>query len=366
MKNKFFRIKNLIPFTFGLLAMLGLAFVPTYTNNVSADPDITFTNASGDSSINVVAYGKDGELDLTSTNKNVVIENKGTFACQTVAWKDVEYFEIKITDTLPEAEVYNYQYSVIWNPAEIGEESIADFNNDRTEQLTFVSARSSTFVNNVKFYISDTAVLEENSYRATSDLKESQDQTGKWGIYQFIFTCNGTTHHSYVFEVTPENPDNIDDLLPVSVKESATRSKYSINSAYVCTLQVNDYYYVNHERLVWKVSGTSSGGEKYVLLPKDIPNDEKGKIKSLIADNSFNRTGPTFTFDFEIGGDWEITCSVVDESGNEIKTSNAIVITTVRVVESYVYILVIAGAVVIAVVVLTIIIVRAKKKEKVW
>ena len=365
---KLLNSKTILPILCGtLLATTGFCFSATSSQ---ADTIVMFTNASS-SYISVVAYDNNGEeLNLTSTQKNVSV-NGDYFGCQSVDWKDIRYFEINFNGSysLEFADTYNYQYSVIWNPTEVQEDNSVDFINDRIEQLDFYSQSTTSttnILNSVRFYIADTLDVPSNSFVATQNLKNAQKKTGKWGIYQFVFTCNGNTFTTNLFEVKATNPNELNQLLPVTIRESITRSKYSINNAYVLSLDKNDYYYVNHEKLVWKIKGVSSEGEKYVLLPEDITADEIGKTKSIIADNSFDRTGTSFTFDFEIAGDWEITCEVKNSENETIKTSNSIHVSTVKVVESYVYILVIAGAVVVAGILLAIIIIRSKKKERIW
>lgn len=369
------KLKKIILGSVGALFAATLAITPVAVQGVvSADGPVLLGGSS--SSISISMYDNNNH-EIVSTEKNVTVNDEpGKF--YSTNWKDIAYFDIDCSGIAIEAGLdnYSFQYNITWAPIELVEDGSISLQTDWVEQgtvLTGTKTQASAITKQIRFYIADIGTLDSHSYNASSTyigtgssrstLKAKQETRGAWGVYQFTFKVNENSYVSKLFEVKPTKVETISTDL--EVKSTTSRSKYSINNAYTLTVEGDEYQYVNRENLVWKISGKGADGKSYVLLPEDIEEGDT-TTKSLISDNSFNRTGTTFVFDTETGGNWQITCEAKSTDGLNDKVSEAVEVSTIRLVPSYLYIIIIGAAVVAAIIILVIVIVVTKKKEKIW
>lgn len=364
-KNRSNKSKNLILGCLGSLFALTIISTPLSVSNISlAEADTQFSG--GDSGFSVVVHDKDGNIKDLSATKTQVNLNSNYVDCYYVQWKDISYFEINFEDSLVNMDTYSYQYNLKWAPVEVIDNAI-DFKNDRVEYIDLISTTVETkteITRNLKYFIEEKAVTNGiNTFKASGDIKEKQKETGEWGVYQFSFTCNGETWSSDLYEVRSTKIAELTEH--PFINTTAIRSNYSIDNAYLCTITDNEYKYVNRRDLKWSVKGRGSNGSNYVLMPEDKASGDN-TTKTILSDNSYNRTGLSFTFDFEVSGNWEISCDAIDPVTGDKMTSNVIEVSTVKVVPSYLYIIVIGAVVLAATVALVVIIILSKKKERIW
>ena len=373
-KEKTNKLKKVFLGSLGVLFAAALAITPiTIKNTVVADTP-TFLGASSEMQVSV--YGRNGKQTLDDYIVNVDGEN---VTYQSILWKDITYFEIDCSGIAIDTgrESYDFQYNITWAPTKIINNEL-NIDTDWTVKGATVcrgrATTSSSITKKIRFYISDIREVDAHYYNASQayigtgssrkSLQSKQEARGAWGVYQFTFKVNDEdTYSSKLFEVKPTNIEDISAKLEVS--STPIRSKKTIDNAYSLAIKSDEYKFVDRENLVWKVTGKGSDGKSYVLLPEDKESSDT-TTQTIIADNSYNRTGTTFVFDPDIAGHWEITCEAKSSDGLNDKVSKPIEVSTVKIVPSYLYIIIIGAAVVVAVVILVVIIVVTKKKEKIW
>ena len=360
------KIKAVLLGCAGISLSLFLSASPITSTNLLVAESGSFINDAS-SNISVRMYDKNNTL-VTSEKKSVSIDTNN-YSYYSIKWQDVSYFDIVYSGPIAEGEKISYQFNVTWSPANVKDGKL-ELVTDRTEKREIIDTSASNeedVVKQIRFYVDDqTNNSISNSFNGNSVLGESYIDNGGWGIYQFNFICNGTAYNSDLFEVTPTKISDISPETSLSIKSEAVRSQYSINNAYILSITSPEYKYIERNNIVWKVSGEGSDGKKYVLLPSDIEEGDK-ETKSILSDDAFDRTGETFKFDFDISGNWEITCEITNpENTEDVRVSNVIKVSTVKIIPKNLIIWIVVGSVALAGIILTVIIILAKKKEKIW
>lgn len=365
MKTKSKNFKNKL--IGSILGVCALAMIVTPVATIAtAEPSnadvVGFTSATN-SSFSVKMFNKSHE-EIAVAGNSIIVESNA-FTVYSTDWKDLSRFEIEFNGDIPEGEVYNYQYSVTWTPLEIKEESL-EILNDNTEIKSIVSGKTSDkeeIPSKVTFYIELAETNKDaNIYYGNDVLGESYIKHGGWGIYQFSFNCNNSVSSSDLFEVKTTKLSDIPDAVFLK-KHPPIRSQYSIDNAYIFTIEGDEFKYIDRSLIKWMVSGEGSDGKKYVLRPSDIPENNTS-LKSLLTDESDDYYSTSFKFDFDVSGSWNISCVISD--GETTKESNVLPISTVEVIKQSTIIWIVVGSVAGAAVLLTLIIVLTKKKERIW
>jgi len=379
-------LKKIIFGTVGTCIAAALFVTPLTISNTNVFADSTDPIFSADDAkLSVVAYDKNG--NTLSGIAGTATANEVSYNTIQQNWEDLSYFKISYDKSeLPEETQFSYSYGVTFSQVNVIGGKI-DLKTDHTyiKTITTKTAESKNKINDIYFYVSgDINTTGEQNFQAntvlgTDDMSYSDingrnkiNIYGSWGVYQFSFTYNSlsssetpTTKSSKLVEVVPTDATTISAPLTFSYKEKS--SKYSISSAYYCKINCTAeegsdswrYAYVDRSKLIWKVEGTSAKGDNYVLLPSDIPTNDR-TTKSIL--NAYDNSGFDFLLDFDIAGTWEVTCSAT----NTTKVSEELTFSTVKVYSSVTIIIIVIVCVLVAAGVLTFILVRSKKKEKIW
>lgn len=360
--------KKLLLASIGLL--MGITCVVTPTVVVQRDTSSAATSYSYTQLVNkdnfvVTLYKKDGsEINYNNLEPaNSIIKNE---------WANVKYFTIEYNTSSLTGEYgaeFNYTYSATWTPLDCTSlNTIPTTANADSISKDIKLGKSTKYeiTNKIYFYVDELPEDKPNGiYVCGNDVfGESYIINGGWGLYQFSFDVDGGSKEavSYAFYLAPTDVKDIEISPNVTYKKVS--STKSMDNAYLFEISSPEYKYVKRSNLEWYVNGTSSSGEKYVLLYKDI-NGQEG-VNSIIPNNDYDRTGNAFLFDFGIAGTWDIQCKAISSNNADTKASSAISVPTIRVIQTTTIIWIVAGAVAVAATLLAIIIVVAKKKERIW
>ena len=357
----------------GFALSLGLSFGSFPNISAKADSQTLFT--SSEASVQVNMFDKNN-TKINSTKGIVKVQDQD-YNYYKANWADLNYFQISIPSPMENlVDVNSYSLSVKWIPEEISASgATVDFKVDRLcsgliASGSFNNENTATIKSPFNFFIDGLGGVTD--YSANNILKDKNDTTdsyiknGGWGIYQFIFTINTTTYSSSLFEVKPTDVLSIPEDADITIQANETRSEYLIDNAYEIFFKNADspFNFVKRDLIKWYVSGQSSEGKPYVLLPSHKTNENES---SLLTDESNDYIGTEMKFDFNIAGSWKVNCQVINPADNTVvRTSNTISFSTVKVIPASTIIWIIVGAVAGAAIILTVIIVVAKKKEKIW
>lgn len=193
---------------------------------------------------------------------------------------------------------------------------------------------------------------------------DSETKIQGWGIYRFKITINNAEKYSSFIFISPQTnlaedkrPTITYEIIP-SVNSLRDSFKFSIEN-------IEDYKYVDTEKLIWHVDGESIDGKKYVLTKQDFENQEENIYEAYIY-SDITRTGTSFIFnDNGIEGTWNVWCEFAGSDSITLTSTKSEVQTSANPKLFWV-IGVVVGASALAVGGVVFFAYRRSKKEKVW
>lgn len=193
-------------------------------------------------------------------------------------------------------------------------------------------------------------------------------QFKEWGIYRFKLLINDQQTYSDFFVIEPTM--ELSNIPKIS--SSPTSSKSSLHNDYICTIENDEYKYVDSSRITWYVSGYSDDGILYVLVneDKDLDKFKDKNYQGLWKDDNYpyDRKGLTFRFDDRgTAGSWEVWCEYnYYGSTEEPLVSKSLKFTTGSSISYSTAIGIFAAVFVVALGVTVIFAVRRSKKDKIY
>lgn len=352
-----------------IMLMLALVFCISGTglNLIGVEAATTLSSAS----LSYTAKSRKDETLSASSNGLYLGESYNQFS-----YGDINKVILSFNNNneVEAADSYGYRIDVDFAQKYINDET---FNApDGHYHIEGVASGTVTELNQISkaFYFD---VHEDDKAVANPTLKSHKDYGIGWGIYKFTINIgrnvgsqtgelyyNVSTTYIYVAPTTPNAAAQNDPKI--------ISSQSGLQNAYEFSLSDPNFKYADQSLIVWYVKGESIDGKKYVLTNSDkgATNDNE-LLNFRDYDNalfdSINRTGYTFTFDPNVGGNWEVYCVVyqVDHTTTRLISNVTTVTTGVKIEASIlIWILIAVGVVLLALIIF--IIIRTKKKEKVW
>lgn len=308
-----------------LVAMSVLLFASIFalpTSSAGAASTYAFSNE-----LSVTVQNRDNQTLQPDSTETATLrynnEEEADYSVQTFNWADVRNFVVSFnTDSLVEANSYNYSYSVSWTPAIITD-GVADFTIEAAQPRELINQTVTTseqasakdqIVSNLTFAIDNLlAGSGQNSFTASTVFAQTQDAGssnydlhGGWGLYIFSFNCNDS-YTSAVFQILPTDVSTLTEQPSVTVSEES--SQEGMQAAYLFSLSP-ECQFLNRDYIVWSIEGTGRDGLTYVLTPQDITDSS---IEHALTTGAIYRNGPSYFFDTEVEGTWTAVCRIYDE-----------------------------------------------------